>query len=60
MVYIGQHLDTGRVYSVLMTSQLPKPTLGHLWSLVNRETVGILSVPEGLMLLVLVALTQVG
>ncbi|XP_075254126.1 uncharacterized protein LOC142345726 isoform X3 [Convolutriloba macropyga] len=54
----GQHLDTGRVYSVLMTSQLPKPTLGHLWSLVNRETVGILSVPEGLMLLVLVALTQ--
>ena len=60
LTFLGQHLDTPKLYTVLMTSQLSKPALGHLWSLVNKETVGVLNLQESVMLLALVALVQVG
>ena len=58
LITLGQ-LDTSKLYPVLMSSQLSKPVLGQLWSLVNKQTVGVLTVPECTALLALMALAQV-
>ena len=52
-------LDTGRLYPILVASMLHRETLGYLWSLVNNEIVGQLTVQECYMLLALIGLVQV-
>ncbi|KAF1761262.1 hypothetical protein GCK72_009516 [Caenorhabditis remanei] len=52
--------NTGLVYNLMGTSELPKDVLSHIWSAVNRAKPGQLTRPEFFSLLALIALAQKG
>lgn len=51
--------NTGLVYNLMVTSQLPKDSLSNIWNMVNRSIPGQLTRPEFFSCLALIALTQV-
>lgn len=51
--------NTASVYSLMVSSQLPKKTLGNIWSLVNKTHPGTLTREEFYACLALIALAQV-
>ncbi|XP_063152834.1 synergin gamma isoform X2 [Candoia aspera] len=53
-------IDTGKLYPVLMSSGLPRETLGQIWALANRTTPGKLTKEELYAVLAMIALTQRG
>ncbi|EFO26730.2 hypothetical protein LOAG_01762 [Loa loa] len=52
--------STALVYNLMVTSCLPRPVLGNIWSLVNRTMPGQLTRQEFFSCLALIALTQKG
>ncbi|XP_077168604.1 synergin gamma isoform X8 [Paroedura picta] len=53
-------IDTGKLYPVLMSSRLPRETLGQIWALANRTTPGKLTKEELYTVLAMIAVTQRG
>nr|XP_056721257.1 synergin gamma [Euleptes europaea] len=53
-------IDTGKLYPVLMSSGLPRETLGQIWALANRTTPGKLTKEELYSVLAMIAVTQRG
>ncbi|KAM3854674.1 synergin gamma isoform 2-T2 [Vipera latastei] len=53
-------IDTGKLYPILMSSGLPRETLGQIWALANRTTPGKLIKEELYTVLAMIALTQRG
>ncbi|XP_060114739.1 synergin gamma isoform X9 [Heteronotia binoei] len=53
-------IDTGKLYPVLMSSGLPRETLGQIWALANRTTPGKLTKEELYTVLAMIAITQRG
>nr|XP_032802979.1 synergin gamma isoform X4 [Petromyzon marinus] len=53
-------IDTSKLYPILLSSGLPRETLGHIWALANRTLPGQLSKEELYMVLALVAISQRG
>nr|XP_033777832.1 synergin gamma isoform X2 [Geotrypetes seraphini] len=53
-------IDTAKLYPILMSSGLPRETLGQIWALSNRITPGKLTKEELYTVLALIALTQRG
>ncbi|XP_030042166.1 synergin gamma isoform X2 [Microcaecilia unicolor] len=53
-------IDTTKLYPILMSSGLPRETLGQIWALSNRTTPGKLTKEELYTVLALIALTQRG
>ncbi|XP_072834606.2 synergin gamma isoform X8 [Pogona vitticeps] len=53
-------IDTGKLYPILMSSGLPRETLGQIWALANRTTPGKLTKEELYTVLAMIALTQRG
>lgn len=51
--------NTASVYSLMVTSRLPRHVLGNIWSMVNRTLPGQLTRQEFFSCLALIALTQV-
>lgn len=51
--------NTALVYNLMVTSRLPRPVLGNIWSLVNRTLPGQLTRQEFFSCLALIALIQV-
>lgn len=52
-------IDTAKLYPILMSSGLPRETLGQIWALANRTTPGRLTKEELYTVLAMVAVTQV-
>ncbi|MEE6469431.1 hypothetical protein FKM82_008620 [Ascaphus truei] len=52
-------IDTGKLYPILMSSGLPRETLGQIWALANRTTPGKLTKEELYIVLAMMAITQV-
>ncbi|KHN85047.1 Uncharacterized protein R10E11.6 [Toxocara canis] len=52
--------NTALVYNLMVTSRLPRPVLGNIWSLVNRTLPGQLTRQEFFSCLALIALAQRG
>ncbi|KAJ7397292.1 synergin gamma [Pitangus sulphuratus] len=52
-------IDTAKLYPILMSSGLPRETLGQIWALANRTTPGQLTKEELYAVLAMVAVTQV-
>lgn len=52
-------IDTAKLYPILMSSGLPRETLGQIWALANRTTPGKLTKEELYTVLAMVAVTQV-
>nr|Q5SV85.1 RecName: Full=Synergin gamma; AltName: Full=AP1 subunit gamma-binding protein 1; AltName: Full=Gamma-synergin [Mus musculus] len=53
-------IDTAKLYPILMSSGLPRETLGQIWALANRTTPGRLTKEELYTVLAMVAVTQRG
>ncbi|XP_035292749.1 synergin gamma isoform X2 [Cricetulus griseus] len=53
-------IDTAKLYPILMSSGLPRETLGQIWALANRTTPGKLTKEELYTVLAMVAVTQRG
>uniref|UniRef100_A0A8D0L1K4 Synergin gamma n=1 Tax=Sphenodon punctatus TaxID=8508 RepID=A0A8D0L1K4_SPHPU len=53
-------IDTGKIYPILMSSGLPRETLGQIWALANRTTPGKLTKEELYTVLAMIAVTQRG
>ncbi|XP_050177543.1 synergin gamma isoform X3 [Myiozetetes cayanensis] len=53
-------IDTAKLYPILMSSGLPRETLGQIWALANRTTPGQLTKEELYAVLAMVAVTQRG
>nr|XP_008123010.1 PREDICTED: synergin gamma isoform X3 [Anolis carolinensis] len=53
-------IDTGKLYPILMSSGLPRETLGQIWALSNRTTPGKLTKEELYAVLAMIAVTQRG
>ncbi|XP_033028179.1 synergin gamma isoform X2 [Lacerta agilis] len=53
-------IDTGKLYPILMSSGLPRETLGQIWALANRTTPGKLTKEELYIVLAMIAVTQRG
>ncbi|XP_065344260.1 synergin gamma-like isoform X2 [Cloeon dipterum] len=53
-------VDTGKIFAVLVTSGLPRDSLGYIWNLANTGIPGVLSRSELNVALALVALAQNG
>nr|XP_060612986.1 synergin gamma isoform X2 [Anolis sagrei ordinatus] len=53
-------IDTGKLYPILMSSGLPRETLGQIWALANRTTPGKLTKEELYAVLAMIAVTQRG
>ncbi|XP_063002751.1 synergin gamma isoform X2 [Elgaria multicarinata webbii] len=53
-------IDTGKLYPILMSSGLPRETLGQIWALANRTTPGKLTKEELYCVLAMIAVTQRG
>ncbi|XP_074779389.1 synergin gamma isoform X7 [Athene noctua] len=53
-------IDTAKLYPILMSSGLPRETLGQIWALANRTTPGKLTKEELYAVLAMVAVTQRG
>ncbi|XP_010192343.1 PREDICTED: synergin gamma [Mesitornis unicolor] len=53
-------IDTAKLYPILMSSGLPRETLGQIWALANRTTPGKLTKEELYSVLAMIALTQRG
>uniref|UniRef100_A0A8D2LXK4 Synergin gamma n=2 Tax=Varanus komodoensis TaxID=61221 RepID=A0A8D2LXK4_VARKO len=53
-------IDTGKLYPILMSSGLPRETLGQIWALANRTTPGKLTKEELYSVLAMIAVTQRG
>ncbi|XP_066491267.1 synergin gamma isoform X7 [Tiliqua scincoides] len=53
-------IDTGKLYPILMSSALPRETLGQIWALANRTTPGKLTKEELYTVLAMIAVTQRG
>nr|XP_045014011.1 synergin gamma isoform X9 [Jaculus jaculus] len=53
-------IDTAKLYPILMSSGLPRETLGQIWALANRTTPGKLTKEELYTVLAMIALTQRG
>lgn len=51
-------VDTNKVFSLLLTSQLPTELLGHIWNLANQKYAGQLTEQELYIVLALVAAAQ--
>ena len=58
-VILNGAIDTGKLYTVLLASELQRDILGQLWSQVNKATPGQLNDMELRMILGLIALGQV-
>ncbi|MFH4981627.1 hypothetical protein AB6A40_008336 [Gnathostoma spinigerum] len=56
----SQYPNTALVYNLMITSHLPRPVLGNIWSLVNRTLPGQLTRQEFFSCLALIALAQNG
>uniref|UniRef100_A0A3Q1LQK6 Synergin gamma n=2 Tax=Bos TaxID=9903 RepID=A0A3Q1LQK6_BOVIN len=52
-------IDTAKLYPILMSSGLPRETLGQIWALANRTTPGKLTKEELYAVLAMIAATQV-
>nr|KAF6417376.1 synergin gamma [Molossus molossus] len=52
-------IDTVKLYPILMSSGLPRETLGQIWALANRTTPGKLTKEELYTVLAMIAVTQV-
>ncbi|XP_015502054.1 synergin gamma isoform X4 [Parus major] len=53
-------IDTAKLYPILMSSGLPRETLGQIWALANRTTPGKLTKEELYCVLAMIAVTQRG
>uniref|UniRef100_A0A8C5M455 Synergin gamma n=1 Tax=Leptobrachium leishanense TaxID=445787 RepID=A0A8C5M455_9ANUR len=53
-------IDTAKLYPILMSSGLPRETLGQIWALANRTMPGKLTKEELYTVLSLIAITQRG
>ncbi|NXD41498.1 SYNRG protein, partial [Copsychus sechellarum] len=53
-------IDTAKLYPILMSSGLPRETLGQIWALANRTTPGQLTKEELYSVLAMIAVTQRG
>ncbi|XP_068066811.1 synergin gamma isoform X3 [Anomalospiza imberbis] len=53
-------IDTAKLYPILMSSGLPRETLGQIWALANRTTPGKLTKEELYSVLAMIAVTQRG
>ncbi|XP_037666202.1 synergin gamma isoform X5 [Choloepus didactylus] len=53
-------VDTAKLYPILMSSGLPRETLGQIWALANRTTPGKLTKEELYTVLAMIAVTQRG
>ncbi|XP_075445625.1 synergin gamma isoform X3 [Ascaphus truei] len=53
-------IDTSKLYPILMSSGLPRETLGQIWALANRTTPGKLTKEELYIVLAMMAITQRG
>ncbi|XP_032175333.1 synergin gamma isoform X6 [Mustela erminea] len=53
-------IDTAKLYPILMSSGLPRETLGQIWALANRTTPGRLTKEELYTVLAMIAVTQRG
>nr|KAF6417377.1 synergin gamma [Molossus molossus] len=53
-------IDTVKLYPILMSSGLPRETLGQIWALANRTTPGKLTKEELYTVLAMIAVTQRG
>ncbi|NXE82540.1 SYNRG protein, partial [Cochlearius cochlearius] len=53
-------IDTVKLYPILMSSGLPRETLGQIWALANRTTPGKLTKEELYAVLAMIAVTQRG
>uniref|UniRef100_A0A8C2VUG3 Synergin gamma n=1 Tax=Chinchilla lanigera TaxID=34839 RepID=A0A8C2VUG3_CHILA len=53
-------IDTAKLYPILMSSGLPRETLGQIWALANRTTPGKLTKEELYTVLAMIAVTQRG
>ncbi|XP_053313659.1 synergin gamma isoform X2 [Spea bombifrons] len=53
-------IDTAKLYPILMSSGLPRETLGQIWALANRTTPGKLIKEELYTVLAMIAITQRG
>uniref|UniRef100_A0A8C4Y7B3 Synergin gamma n=1 Tax=Gopherus evgoodei TaxID=1825980 RepID=A0A8C4Y7B3_9SAUR len=53
-------IDTAKLYPILMSSGLPRETLGQIWALTNRTTPGKLTKEELYTVLAMIAVTQRG
>ncbi|XP_049627241.1 synergin gamma isoform X5 [Suncus etruscus] len=53
-------IDTAKLYPILMSSGLPRETLGQIWALANRTTPGKLTKEELFTVLAMIAVTQRG
>lgn len=53
-------IDTCKLYPVLMSSGLPRETLGQIWAFANRTTPGKLTKEELYSVLAMIAVSQVG
>ncbi|XP_063308838.1 synergin gamma isoform X2 [Pelobates fuscus] len=53
-------IDTGKLYPILISSGLPRETLGQIWALANRTMPGKLTKEELYSVLAMIAITQRG
>uniref|UniRef100_A0A8C3DZ05 Synergin gamma n=1 Tax=Corvus moneduloides TaxID=1196302 RepID=A0A8C3DZ05_CORMO len=53
-------IDTAKLYPILMSSGLPRETLGQIWALANRTTPGKLTKEELYSVLAMIAVAQRG
>uniref|UniRef100_A0A2K6TN64 Synergin gamma n=1 Tax=Saimiri boliviensis boliviensis TaxID=39432 RepID=A0A2K6TN64_SAIBB len=53
-------IDTAKLYPILMSSGLPRETLGQIWAFANRTTPGRLTKEELYTVLAMIAVTQRG
>ncbi|KAJ1185530.1 hypothetical protein NDU88_002322 [Pleurodeles waltl] len=53
-------IDTAKLYPILLSSGLPRETLGHIWGLANRTTPGKLTKEELYTVLAMIAISQRG
>uniref|UniRef100_A0A8C0VK82 Synergin gamma n=1 Tax=Cyanistes caeruleus TaxID=156563 RepID=A0A8C0VK82_CYACU len=53
-------IDTAKLYPILMSSGLPRETLGQIWALANRTTPGKLTKEELYCVLAMIAVAQRG
>ncbi|XP_064892782.1 synergin gamma isoform X4 [Columba livia] len=53
-------IDTAKLYPILMSSGLPRETLGQIWALANRTTPGKLTKEELYAVLAMIAVAQRG
>ncbi|XP_064425061.1 synergin gamma isoform X2 [Latimeria chalumnae] len=53
-------IDTAKLYPILMSSGLPRETLGQIWALTNRTTPGKLTKEELYTVLAMIAIMQRG